>query len=1438
MLIYQFRYWRFCCFLSFLLPFFLTLSNCSEPVYPTHIADNSDGDTDPGLDEPQQDICNGCLLDNICIDQNDNHPEHLCLKCIYTSKGYTWETDQGYSICRPSVGVCDKEEICDGVSKDCPDDSYFDESYKCRSSNGKCDREEYCTGDSWLCPADTFAEGEICRESTSVCDVPEYCIGDSPHCPDDLFEVDKVCREAAGLCDKEEFCTGESPECPPDGFLTRNTVCRVAKGQCDKVEFCTGSRSDCPYDQVADYGTTCDDHNSCTENEFCDGFGKGSHHCSTYSRECNGNGICENGSCICETGYLGDYCESCDQNFQDNDSDGVCLPACTHEDACQEPYECSDIYGVAECECQVFSEDNQNGMKSLGVIGSSIKKVVAVDGILYAAAGNDGLRIFKVIGNQPVPIGQFEVQGETSSVFVKNGIAYFSDSELGLIMAEISNFETPVLLGQYPVAQAVQDIFVQDGLAFVASGYGGVEIVDVSDVYQPVKLGEIELHCSVHKIEVSGYLAFAVCLDDLYILDISETTSPEIVKKITARKISDAVVFDDYLVTSNLYDGIKIYDVSTPSEPELLGRYDELAWYTYGISVVDGLLYASVSSDGLQILDISDPANIKVLGELETPGYAKDVAVLGSKAIVAEGASGLQVVDVANPALPKLLDRWDSHGKLKDIVLRGDLLLAVDYLVGLVILDMQNPSRPVIVGKIELPGVSAMDISGSLAHFSVRDGSYFSVDISDPSDPVIVGTYIDDSDWFSDYLDIAVYENNVVLVDDFGDVIVLDVSDPAYPELVSEFYISLPEGIERYKNVVYINTLSYGVSRISLSKHRPPRLLEKERLFTDAHDICFSNNTAYVSKGYYGLEIYDMTTIDHPVLVGTYTPPYFQYIDSVAVNDGKAFLDVSNMIRVLDISDKNNIVILGDYSLFGKDSNLFDGYIYDITVDKNKLYARTSKGTFIMQSMNNIGSSYDLLGHVDTEDNPYDAYLVDQTAYVADFLGGLLIFDVSDPSEPVLLGNLSTNNATQGVSVMGNIAYLTDGYGDFKIVDVSDPSKPTLMSRLSLSGYAYEVAISGNLAYIASGQYRFHIVDISDPYDPVAIGNGSVPGFAQDIFVSGDVLYVLGYNDILHVFDVSDPTDPQPLSSYDPRHDTGKIFVQDSIAYLAAGKGGLHILDMSDPSEPELLSIFSTFDAQAVTVSHGIAIVADSDNGILLIDVSDPMAPVFAGKLDSGTEVIDVNVSGEAIYAFYWDGMGIFKKPGCECAAGYVKLGGSCEEALLATVDSIVISELMVKSQHLEPDTGEWIELTNPGDTPVSLEDCVIETGFSTVPVPGQSGIMPQERLILSNGGHVFETHGVEPDFVLYGLSLDDSGDTISLICDGVTIDSMEYTQDQVMLGKTISLNPDYIDAQMNDNPANWCVEEVQSYGDWCAYDLFGTPGEINEICGSEAKKF
>jgi len=128
-------------------------------------------------------------------------------------------------VCGADAGECDVPEYCaaDGT---CPANSYEPSGTPCGDpSDTVCDNPDTCNA-SGVCQPNLEPVTTVCRPTAGVCDVAEYCDG-AGACPADvLVPATTECRPAAFDCDVTETCTGTDAACPPD-YNECEAICRT-----------------------------------------------------------------------------------------------------------------------------------------------------------------------------------------------------------------------------------------------------------------------------------------------------------------------------------------------------------------------------------------------------------------------------------------------------------------------------------------------------------------------------------------------------------------------------------------------------------------------------------------------------------------------------------------------------------------------------------------------------------------------------------------------------------------------------------------------------------------------------------------------------------------------------------------------------------------------------------------------------------------------------------------------------------------------------------------------------------------------------------------------------------------------------------------------------------------------------------------------------------
>jgi hypothetical protein len=307
-----------------------------------------------------------------------------------------------------------------------------------------------------------------------------------------------------------------------------------------------------------------------------------------------------------------------------------------------------------------------------------------------------------------------------------------------------------------------------------------------------------------------------------------------------------------------------------------------------------------------------------------------------------------------------------------------------------------------------------------------------------------------------------------------------------------------------------------------------------------------------------------------------------------------------------------------------------------------------------------------LIGSWPTSREARNVFILEDMAYLANAEDGLIILDVSDPSNPQEVGSYPLEN-TQSVIVVNNIAYVIE-QGQVQdsralsdklvLIDVKTPSIPRILGEYSPeSGFTHQelsnLAVSNQVAYLTLSD-RFIAVDVSVPSQPVTIGefsfssNISSPGVA----VSEGIAYLQANQ--LHVVDVRNPAEAIEIGGFD----TGwgaSIVVDGRTVYLSSWSEGLIILDISDPAKPiklgQYLELVGNYDllppgAQSrqtlldVSVSGDIAYLTYNfgedhstwtqilESGVIAVDISDPTHPTKVdvySDLDGASSIMAVD---------------------------------------------------------------------------------------------------------------------------------------------------------------------------------------------------------------------
>ena len=212
----------------------------------------------------------------------------------------------------------------------------------------------------------------------------------------------------------------------------------------------------------------------------------------------------------------------------------------------------------------------------------------------------------------------------------------------------------------------------------------------------------------------------------------------------------------------------------------------------------------------------------------------------------------------------------------------------------------------------------------------------------------------------------------------------------------------------------------------------------------------------YVADDLAGLAILDVSDPSKPRLRSTLKT--HGQAKAVVVSGTKALLvDHMEGLALVDVSDPTKPVAAG--SLF------LEGYARDVALSGSLAYAVDSPAGFYAVDLSKSGP-LDFAGSLQSASG--------QTVAVAGAIacvpsrGGLQVFDVSNPSAPVLAATLKTPGTPLRVTIRGKRAYLADGREGLQVVDLADPSRPVIVGTYKTTSLARDVAVGEGLVLIVT----------------------------------------------------------------------------------------------------------------------------------------------------------------------------------------------------------------------------------------------------------------------------------------------------------------------------------------------------------------------------------
>jgi len=487
-------------------------------------------------------------------------------------------------------------------------------------------------------------------------------------------------------------------------------------------------------------------------------------------------------------------------------------------------------------------------------------------------------------------------------------------------------------------------------------------------------------------------------------------------------------------------------------------------------------------------------------------------------------------------------------------------------------------------------------------------------------------------------VDVAERDGFVYVATDAGDLLALDVRDPARPRQVGEMRGPPEEegaGPPAWPPVAldvegHLAYLAFGdmLRVVDLEDPAAPRVVGELRVGVIIEgavaDADAAGRYVWLAAGEDGIRVVDVADPAAPRVVAAYDR---WVANAIAVAGDHAYVAVEESVQATRPGNRSGGLLVLDARdpLSAEEAGML--WLPDVPTHVGV------SGDLAFASIGGWPSGASTLAVIDVA-RPAEPRLVaarDADVGFALHVDGSRVFvltrpdelamvEIRPPAAPARLGVYTPwagdggNDRTAALQVAGRYAWVAAGPAGVRVLDVGDPARPREVGAYTPGWPAAALALAGDHVVVSAGGAGIRVLDGRDPRAPREVGRLVPPWRAGLIRAGGRYAYVGDDRGGLHVVDVGDPAAPREAGSVRLPLTALGVAVFGNHAFVATGRGGLRVVDVADPRAPREVGALTTaggvnLDVQAVDVAGGFAFLAEGRRRLWAVDVSDPSRP-------------------------------------------------------------------------------------------------------------------------------------------------------------------------------------------------------------------------------------
>lgn len=310
------------------------------------------------------------------------------------------------------------------------------------------------------------------------------------------------------------------------------------------------------------------------------------------------------------------------------------------------------------------------------------------------------------------PVGEFVLAGIGEHVIV---------FEVGAT-GQLEPVATTPALGD-----SVRDMALDGDRLYVAASGAGLQVFDVAEPIRLERVATLGLPGPATMVAVAvGYAIVGIGNHGWGVVQVSGTASPRLVAWSDSSGSPGALATDGqrHVFIAHSTGSLSVVDLRDPQSPREVGHLieDRLSAAAVGIAVGSGLVYVTGDTGGFSIIDVSNPATPFMAGQLQSRWPTSALAVVGTRAYVADPELGLRVLDVSDAAAIAQVGSVAVPGGLTTLAAAGARLVGGSAQIDVIAFNLAEPTSPRELSRYAPPRQPAgLAIGDSEAYVLVQE---------------------------------------------------------------------------------------------------------------------------------------------------------------------------------------------------------------------------------------------------------------------------------------------------------------------------------------------------------------------------------------------------------------------------------------------------------------------------------------------------------------------------------------------------------------------------------------------------------------------------------------------------------------------------------------------------------------------------------------------